>query len=254
MSRVVAFDKAEGRGRRLVNVWKSPWVVADGDEASYVAQLARGGARWRPVVHKTGWFKRLRFLTATPADMVLVKSFLDEAHEMLGTDELAIALPSTDMILAARAQDGGQLLIISTLRYTEPGAQPVSPDLLLCERGLLVGMMLNTFVDKPMPALTEIKRVARVGSNAEFHVVAGRDEESLFEAALGMVEFAATRLAPDPSFSGQCTVFLTAPEASAPKLDTLAATFEGAIENAGQSDRLHFRVVHTPCEEKMLSW
>jgi len=254
MLKLVAFDKAEGRGRRLVDVWKSPWLVGGGDEASYVGELARSGASWSWVVHKTGWFKRLRFLKARPAEMVLVKSFLDEAHNMLRTDALAIALPSTDTLLAARTEDAGQLMIISTLRYTEPGAQPISPDLLLCEHGKLAGMMLNTFVDEPMPALTEIKRVVRVGSNAEFHVVAGRDEESLFDAARGMVSFAVTRFAPDPTFSGECTVFLSAPEASGAKLDTLAATFEGAVENAGQADRLQFRVVHTPCEEKTLSW
>ena len=49
-------------------------------------------------MHKTGWFKRFRFLQAAPADLVLVKSFLDEAHRVLRTDELVVALPSTDMI------------------------------------------------------------------------------------------------------------------------------------------------------------
>lgn len=68
-------------------------MIGDGDEAHSVEQLASSAAVWTRLTHKVGWFKRFHLLQSTPAEMVLVRNFLLDAHRMLGGLRCRIARP-----------------------------------------------------------------------------------------------------------------------------------------------------------------
>ena len=137
-------------------------------------------------------------------------------------------------------------MVITTLRYTEvPGAQKLSADLLVVEDGNVVGMVLNTLLEKETSAEATLDRALRVGPHGEFHLSAGTKAESLFSLAENVISFVAETWSSDPTFSGESTVFITAPEAMKPALDELAGFMSVAATETG-IERLRFRVEHVP--------
>jgi len=222
--------------------------IMDGSSAPFVEALARVATPWQRVVHKLGWFKKWHFLQSTPAEMILVKSFLRDAHHQLKASKVVVGIPSSDVIIAADYEQLARLMVITTLRYTEvDDANKVSADLFTIEDGAITGMVLNTLLPDGPAETTEVDRVLRVGPDAEFHVTAGQDQETLFELADHFVGFAVKEWAQDPQFSGRCTVFVTAPDEIQPTLDDLASTLVAATEASGCGERLTFRVERVPC-------
>jgi hypothetical protein len=246
MYRLEPANAVMGRGHRLTNFVRSPWVMGEGDEAQFVEQLASSGAAWTRVTHQVGWFKRFHLLQSTPAEMVLVHNFLLEAHRTLGAAKLVVGVPSRDTIVAADHAGLARLMVITTLRYMEvPEAQKLSADLLVVEDGDVVGMVLNTLLEKEMSAEATLDRALRVGPDGEFHLSAGTEVESLFGLAENVISFVAEKWSSDPTFSGESTVFITAPEAMKPALDELASFISVAATETG-IERLRFRVEHVP--------
>jgi len=248
MFKLLPFSAAKGTGRRLANFASSPWLLGEGDEARFADTLANSGAAWHRITHKIGWFKKFHMLQAKPAEMIVVQSFLQDAHRTLGADKLVVGLPSRDAIIAADHAQLARLMVITTLRYTEV-AEPekLSPDLFIVEQGKIVAMALNTLLEQEIPAAAEVKRVLLVGGCGEFHIVAGRDPQSLLDLVDKFVSFASEKWVSDPKFTGECVMFVKAPETMQPMLDELAASLTAAVETSGCRDRLRFRVEHTLC-------
>ena len=222
--------------------------MGEGEEAPFVESLAASGARWNRITHKLGWFKKFYVLQSAPAEMVLVRDFLREAHRMLDAKKIVVGIPSPDVIIAAEYEQLARLMVIATLRFTQVDvAEQLSPDLFVVEDGEVVELVFNTLLPAVVPETTEVERVIMVGAVGEFHVVAGRDEQSLLELGRKFVGFAAEKWVPNPKFGGDCVMFVTAPESMEPTIHELASELAAALDESGCGDRLRFRVEHTPC-------
>jgi len=248
MFKLAAPNAALDHGRRLTASPRSPWVIGTGDEARFVEDLAGSGARWQRITHKVGWFKKFHMLESTPAEMVLVRSFLEEAHRTLAARTLVVGIPANDVIIAADRAEVARVMVIATLRFTQvEDSRKLTPDLFRVEDGVVVGMVINTLLEAELPETAEVTRVLQVGRTAEFHVTAGRDVDSLFDLAEDFVGLLADKWLPDPTFGGDCVLFVTAPETMQSTLDALTSEVDAAIKAAGCAGRLRFRIERVPC-------
>jgi hypothetical protein len=206
---------------------------------------AGSGATWTRHAHTQGAVD-FDILQSTPAELVLVRSSLEEAHRKLGAAKLVIGMPSRDTIIAADYERIVQLMVITTLRFTEvPAAEQLSPDLLVVEDGVIVALVLHTLLETELAAETTFERALRVGADGEFHLTAGTDLDALLDVVGQVVDFVAENWSADATFSGKSTMFVTAPE-------DLKVSF-GAIRNYVTTvaketgiERLRFRVEHVP--------
>jgi hypothetical protein len=209
------------------------------------APAERAGATWTRHAHTLGAVD-FEILQSTPAELVLVRSFLDEAHRELGATKLVIGMPSRDTIIAAGYPRLVQLMVITTLRFTEvPAEDQLSPELFVVEGGAIVALVLNTLLETELPAESTFERALRVGADGEFHLTAGTDLDSLFDLLEQLVGFVAEKWSADPTFSGKSTMFITAPEEMKASFDPIRDYVTTVAQETGV-ERLRFHLEHVP--------